>query len=106
MRVLVKYLSGLSLLAKKEREYVQPKNENLANLLSELAVLNGNDFAQEIFNPGMKELKDYITIVLNGRIVPQNALLTKRIADGDEIAWLPAILGGWLCVITFLPLLS
>ncbi len=94
MQVLVKYLGGLSLATQVEQELVQAKKDLLGNLILDLANNKGKALQQEIFNPGTTTLKEYITIVLNGRIVPHAALLTTKIADGDEIALLPPILGG------------
>ncbi len=94
MQVLVKYLGGLSLASKVEQELVQTKKKILENLIIELAGSKGKALQQEIFNPGTTTLKDFITIVLNGRIVPHDALFSTQISDGDEVALLPPILGG------------
>jgi molybdopterin converting factor small subunit len=94
MQVLVKYLGGLSLITRIEQELVQPRDDTLGSFLLELANRKGKAFQQEIFNPGTTILKDFITIVLNGRVIPHDALLVTKIVDGDEIAWLPPILGG------------
>ncbi len=77
-----------------EQELVHPKKNMLGNLIGELAKTKGEPLQREIFNPGTSTLKDFITIVLNGRIIPHDALMTTTIADGDEIALLPPILGG------------
>ncbi len=94
IQVVVKYLGGLSLATKVEQEVVQVKKGLLGNLITELANTKGTALQQEIFNPGSTTLKDFITIVLNGRIIPHDALLTTKFADGDEVALLPPILGG------------
>ncbi len=94
IQVLVKYLGGLSLAAQVEQELVQAKKNILGSLIIELAKSKGRALQQEIFNPGTTTLKDFITIVLNGRIIPHDALTTAKIVDGDEVALLPPILGG------------
>ncbi len=94
MQVLVKYLGGLSLITRIEQELVQLRDISLGSFLLELANRKGKAFQREIFNPGTFTLNDFITIVLNGRVIPHDALPTTKIAEGDEIAWLPPILGG------------
>ncbi len=94
IQVLVKYLGGLSLATQVDQELVQAKKNILGNLIIELAKNKGKALQQEIFNPGTTILKDFITIVLNGRIVPHDALLSTQISEGDEVALLPPILGG------------
>lgn len=94
MQVLVKYLGGLSLASQVEQELVQVKENTLDKFILELANDKGKALQQEIFNPDTRTLKDFITIVLNGRIVPHEALSTTRFVEGDEIALLPPILGG------------
>jgi len=94
MQVLIKYLGGLSLAAKVEEEFVQTKEKSLMQFLMNLIYSKNQEFRQELLHSNTNVLKEYITIVLNGRIIPHDDLLSTEITDGDEIALLLPILGG------------
>ncbi|HMF30988.1 MAG TPA: MoaD/ThiS family protein [Candidatus Lokiarchaeia archaeon] len=94
MQITVKYLGGISLVTQVERETIQTPDTTLGAVLQVLLANNGEDFELEVCVPGTRELKEFITIVLNGQAVPQADFDSTEVSDGDEIVWLPPILGG------------
>ena len=94
VRVVVKYLGGISVVTQVERETIQTRETTLGAILQMIFDRYNEDFEREVCEPGTRDLKEYITIVLNGQAVPHADLDSTEVSDGDEIAWLPPILGG------------
>ena len=92
--VKMKYLGAISLVTPVESEVIQTPETTLGAIIQAIIDRNGEIFADEVCEPGTRELKEYITIVLNGQAVPFADFDATEVSDGDEIAWLPPILGG------------
>jgi len=74
---------------------IEMKNASLRDVLKDLSNRFGEGFSDLIFDPKTKEVKNHISILVNGR---HYIFLPKRLAtelkEGDEVALFPQIAGG------------
>ena len=74
---------------------IEMKNASLGDVLKDLSNRFGEGFSDLIFDPKTKEVKNHISILVNGR---HYMFLPKRLAtelkEGDEVALFPQIAGG------------
>lgn len=74
---------------------IEMKNASLGDVLKDLSNRFGEGFSDLIFDPKTKEIKNHISILVNGR---HYIFLPKRLAtelkEGDEVALFPQIAGG------------
>jgi MoaD family protein len=74
---------------------IEMKNASLGDVLKDLSNRFGEGFSDLIFDPKTKEVKNHISILVNGR---HYIFLPKRLAtelkEGDEVALFPQIAGG------------
>ena len=74
---------------------IEIKNASLGDMLKNLSNRFGEGFSDLIFDPKTKEVKNHISILVNGR---HYIFLPKRLAtelkEGDEVALFPQIAGG------------
>ncbi|MEM2908400.1 MAG: MoaD family protein [Candidatus Hadarchaeales archaeon] len=74
----------------RELEVNLPERVKLRDLLDELIERFGEKLANELFQPGGREVKPYIKILLNGH----GAELEAELKDGDSVALFPPVGGG------------
>ncbi len=74
----------------RELEVNLPERAKLRDLLDELIERFGEKLANELFQPGRREVKPYIKILLNGH----GAELGAELRDGDSVALFPPVGGG------------
>jgi len=74
---------------------IEMKNASLGDVLKDLSNRFGEGFSDLIFDPKTKEVKNHISILVNGQhyIFPPKRLATE-LKEGDEVALFPQIAGG------------
>jgi len=78
------------LMGERELEVDIPERSKLRDLLEELAKRYGPRFEGELFQPGKREVKPYIKVLLNGHGAELKAMLN----EGDIVAIFPPVGGG------------
>ena len=78
------------LMGGREFEVNIPERAKLGDLLEELVRRYGSKFEGELFQPGKREVKPYIKVLLNGH----GAELMARLSEGDVVAIFPPVGGG------------
>jgi molybdopterin synthase sulfur carrier subunit len=78
------------IVGERELEVNLPEGAKLGDLLDELIKRFGQRLADELFQPGGREVKPYIKILLNGH----GAELRTELQDGDSVALFPPVGGG------------
>ena len=79
----------------KAESEIEMKNASLGDMLENLSNRFGEGFSDLIFDPKTKEVKNHISILVNGRhyiFLPK--LLATELKEGDEVALFPQISGG------------
>ena len=74
---------------------MEMKNASLGDVLKDLSNRFGEGFSDLIFDPKTKEVKNHISILVNGRhyiFLPKQ--LATELKEGDEVALFPQIAGG------------
>jgi len=78
------------LMGERELEVNILERAKLGDLLEELSKRYGPRFEGELFQPGKREVKPYIKVLLNGH----GAELRARLSEGDVVAIFPPVGGG------------
>jgi len=96
MKIKVKgYFTFKKAMNNKAVLEIEMKNASLGDVLEDLSNRFGEGFSDLIFDPKTKEVKNHISILVNGR---HYIFLPKRLAtelkEGDEVALFPQIAGG------------
>jgi len=96
MKITVKgYFTLRKAMDNKAVLEIEIKNASLGDMLKNLSNRFGEGFSDLIFDPKTKEVKNHISILVNGR---HYIFLPKRLAtelkEGDEVALFPQIAGG------------
>ena len=79
---------------KGEDEVYIHAGSTVYELLQLLLDTYGDAFKGEIFLPSKEDLRDDLTISINGVIKDHSAINTVKVSDGDIIALLPTFPGG------------
>jgi len=85
----IRYAAGASTI-----EIMFPSGRTVYELLSFVADKYGKELKDELFLPDGNELRDDLTIIVNGMIARQSAALEKKIEDSTVITLLPVFPGG------------
>ncbi|MEM2874730.1 MAG: ubiquitin-like small modifier protein 1 [Candidatus Hadarchaeales archaeon] len=93
MAVRVRFFASVREAAGKPEENLSGV-VSLASLLEELVSRFGERMEAELYQPGKKELRPTINILLNGKALKLPDDLGIRIDDGDELAIFPPVAGG------------
>lgn len=67
-----------------------PECATVGNLIDQLIDRHGERLGEELFEPGTREVKPYIKLLLNGNGTTLNA----KLRDGDVVAIFPPVGGG------------
>ena len=96
MKIKVKgYFTFKKAMNNKAVLEIEMKNASLGDVLEDLSNRFGEGFSDLIFDPKTKEVKNHISILVNGRhyiFLPK--LLATELKEGDEVALFPQIAGG------------
>ncbi|MFQ6050252.1 MAG: ubiquitin-like small modifier protein 1 [Candidatus Hydrothermarchaeota archaeon] len=88
----VKYFAVFKEKTKKREENI--KGGTIKEILNEIADQYGDEMRKLIFDE-RGNLRDYVTILLNSKIVKIDEI-DKKIGENDEIAIFPPVSGGFL----------
>ena len=96
MKITVKgYFTLRKAMDNKAVLEIEMKNASLRDVLKNLSNRFGEGFSDLIFDPKTKEVKNHISILVNGRhyiFLPKQ--LATELKEGDEVALFPQIAGG------------
>jgi len=95
MKIKIHYLGLVKTYTNKTQEDVNlPDGAKVSDLLSGLAKKFGNQFGQEIYEPGMKDVKPMFTVMVNGIVMGQLNGVDTKLKEGDNVILMPLMTGG------------
>jgi len=95
MNVRIHYLGLVKTYTNQSQDEMELKEgATLSDLLNKLAADFGKQFMQEIYEPGVKDVKPMFTIMVNGVIIGQLNGLETKLKDRDTIILMPLMTGG------------
>ena len=96
MKVKVRYLGVIKdIVGRGEEEVVLNGNSKIIDLLEQLAERYGERFKEEVWEPGLTNLKSGHILTVNGTLLGQLTEGVKSsLKDGDEVALMSVIYGG------------
>ncbi len=95
MKVTLKYLGPVSLIAKKREEELEIlPSANVHEMLRQLCSLYGKGFEDEVLQDGGEKLRSGTAITINGTVIGRLDGLGTKLKAGDTVALLPLFLGG------------
>ena len=96
MKVKVKgYLTFREVVGDLQLQFDDGGTITVHDILSELLLRSGDEFADMVFEPKTKQLSQWVAILINGRHyshLPDR--LETALSDQDEVAIFPPIAGG------------
>ena len=93
--IQIQYYGSIRAAAKKSEEKVEfAADTTVYRLLQQIARLYENDFRGELFEDNAKNLRDDLTVTLNGTIVEHKSALEISLKPGDVLALFPIFPGG------------
>jgi MoaD family protein len=93
MGVTVKFFASFREAVGKGEESVEGA-ENVAVLLDELVRRFGEKLVEHLYQPGTRELRKTVNILVNGRGLNLPSELNTPLRDGDVVAVFPPVSGG------------
>jgi MoaD family protein len=95
MKIKVKYLGLVGLMVKKREEELEVSSRaSIHELLRNLSSLYGKEFESEVLEDDGENIRDGMTITVNGIVIRQLDGMSTKLKLGDTIALLPLFLGG------------
>ncbi len=95
MDVKVQYLGQIRVIANRNEEELQiPSNAMVKELLQKLSDMYGKDFVSEVFQEDGKNLRDDLTVAVNGMAIRQLDYLNTRLNQNDIVTLFPIFPGG------------
>ena len=95
LKVQVQYYGSIRAVSeKRDEEVVLSPNTTVYGLLQNLAGSYGEHFRDEIFKAGGEDLRDDLTVTVNGTIIDHPSVNGVILKPGDEIALFPVFPGG------------
>jgi MoaD family protein len=95
MNVKVQYLGQVRVIAnKKEEEQEISSNAMVQELLRKLSGLYGKAFDLEVFEDDGENLRDDLTVAVNGTAIRQLDYLDTRLKQNDIVTLFPIFPGG------------
>jgi len=95
MNVRVQYLGQIRVIANtKEEELEIPSSAMVEELLSKLSGMYGKNFDGEVFMEDGKNLRDDLTVAINGTAIRQLDYLNTRLKQNDVVTLFPIFPGG------------
>ena len=95
MNIKVHYLGLVKTYTNQSQdEFTLNKGAILSDLLNKLASDFGKQFTQDIYEPGMKDVKPMFTVMVNGIVMGQLNGVDTILKDGDVVILMPLMTGG------------
>ena len=97
MKVAVRFFAALrELIGKKVEflEFLDSEEITVEKVFKRLNKLYKDKFIQYVFDEKTGEVKDYLTLLVNGRNITALNDMKTRLMDGDVLAILPPVGGG------------
>ncbi len=97
MEVSVRFFAGIRELVGKKVEFVnfpQDRKVTVEKIMQRLVKLYGKEFFEYAFDKTTGYIREYLTLLVNGRSITTLDGLETEILDGDVIALLPPVGGG------------
>ena len=93
--IQIQYFGSIRAAAKKSGEKVEfAAGITAYRLLRQLASFDGPEFQGEIFGENGKDLRDDLTVTLNGTIIDHSSLTEIKLNPGDALSLFPIFPGG------------
>lgn len=97
MKVAVRFFAALRELIGKKVEFLEFSDSEkitVEKVFKRLNKLYKDKFIQYVFDEKTGEVKDYLTLLVNGRNITALNEMKTRLMDGDVLAILPPVGGG------------
>lgn len=97
MKVAVRFFAALRELTGKKMEFLEfsdGEEITVEKVFKRLNELYKDEFIQYVFDEKTGEVKDYLTLLVNGRNITALNDMKTRLMDGDVLAILPPVGGG------------
>lgn len=89
------YTKFKPLINRKDPAMLEIENGTIRDALQELSLQYGEKFDKLVFEPGTQDVKRSNLILLNGQpYMNLRDRLGSELKDGDEIVFMPALVGG------------
>ncbi len=82
------------MLGKREEEFELSEGTSLSDLLGKLAGTYGRVFKEEVFEPGLKDVKTGFVVTVNGVLMGQLSGVDTKLNNGDKIVLMTLMSGG------------
>jgi len=97
LKVAVRFFAALRELIGKKVEFLEfsdSEDITVEKVFKRLNKLYKDKFIQYVFDEKTGEVKDYLTLLVNGRNITALNEMKTRLMDGDVLAILPPVGGG------------
>ena len=97
MRVSVRFFTSLrEIIGKKEQVFEFPAGETVTvnEILRRLSEQYGQSFVEYVFDGHTNQVKGFLQLLVNGRIISSISGLDAELIDGDVLALIPPVGGG------------
>ena len=82
------------MLGKREEEFELGEDTSLSDLLDKLAGIYDKAFKEEVFEPGLKDVKTGFVVTVNGVLMGQLSGVETKLNNGDNIVLMTLMSGG------------
>jgi molybdopterin synthase sulfur carrier subunit len=95
MKIKIHYLGLVKTYTNKNQDEITlEEGASLSDLLNKLASYFGKQFTQDIYEPGMKDVKTMFTVMVNGIVMGQLNGIDTKLKEGDSVILMPLMTGG------------
>lgn len=95
MKIKIHYLGLVkTYTSKTQDDVVLPEAASISDLLNGLAKKFGKQFTEDVYEPGMKDVKPMFTIMVNGIVMGQLNGIDTKLKEGDNVILMPLMTGG------------
>ena len=95
MKIKIHYLGLVKTYTNKTEDEITIENDaKLSDLLNKMASKFGIHFTQDIYEPGMKDVKSMFTVMVNGIVMGQLDGIDTQLKEGDNVILMPLMTGG------------
>jgi sulfur-carrier protein len=95
MKIKIHYLGLVKTYTNKTQDEIELKEgAALSELLDKIASDFGKQFTQDLYEPGMKDVKPMFTVMVNGIVIGQLNGTDTKLKEGDNVILMPLMTGG------------